>query len=158
MMLKNIIGNGLKTGLALAAATNAVIMLASDRETGAPWAALNAVAHVVDGDDVTQPSEFSPRASTLGILVNGTAMAAWGVLYEGALAVTKTDSSPFTGALGAAVSYVIDYKIVPKQFTPGIEKKLSHQSVLVAYLAIGITLALSGLWNKPGYEMGGSQG
>ena len=103
MRLKKIIGDGLKTGLALAAATNAAIMLASDRELGAPWAAINAIAHVVDGDEVTQPSEYSPRESTIGILVNGTAMAAWGVLYEGALAVTKTRSSPFTGALGAAV-------------------------------------------------------
>ena len=148
MRLKSIIGNGLKTGLALAATTNAVIMLASDRELGAPWAAINAVAHVVDGDEVTQPSEFSPRESALGIVVNGTAMAAWGVLYEGALALTKTKSNPLTGAMGAFVSYVIDYKVVPKQFTPGIEKKLSHRSVLAAYLVLGITLAASGLWNR----------
>ncbi|MBV9850824.1 MAG: hypothetical protein JO250_14210, partial [Armatimonadetes bacterium] len=72
MMLTRIMGNGLKTGLALAAATSAVIMLASDRELGAPWAAINAIAHVVDGDDVTQPSEYAPRESVLGLLVNGT--------------------------------------------------------------------------------------
>ncbi len=148
MRLKKIVGDGLKTGLALAATTNAAIMLASDRELGAPWAALNAVAHIVDGDEVTQPSEWSPRESVLGIVVNGTAMAAWGVLYEGALAVTKVRSSAFTGALGAAACYVIDYKIVPKQFTPGIEKKLSRQSVLAAYLVLGVTLALSGWWNR----------
>ena len=148
MRLTKIIGDGLKTGLALAAATNAAIMLASDRELGAPWAAINAIAHVVDGDEVTQPSEYSPRESVIGVLVNGTAMAAWGVLYEGALAVTKTRSSPFTGALGAAAAYFIDYKVVPKQYTPGIEKKLSHSSVLAAYLVLGVTLALSGPWNK----------
>ena len=37
---------------------------------------------------------------------------------------------------------------MPKQYTPGIEKKLSHQSVLAAYLVLGAGLALSGLWNK----------
>ena len=94
MKLTKIIGDGLKTGLALAAGTNATIMLASDRELGAPWAAINAVAHIIDGDEVTQPSDYSPRESVLGIVVNGTAMAAWGVLYEGALAVTGTKSAP----------------------------------------------------------------
>ena len=148
MRIMKIIGDGLKTGLALAATTNAAIMVASDRELGAPWAAINTIAHIVDGDDVTQPSEYSPRESAIGVLVNGTAMAAWGVLYEGALAVTKTRSSPLTGALGAAVSYFIDYKVVPKQYTPGIEKKLSHSSVLAVYLVLGATLALSGSWNK----------
>ncbi len=144
---KTIIGNGLKTGLALAAATNAAIMLASDRELGAPWAAINAICHAVDGDEVTQPSEWSPRESLLGVFINGTAMALWGVLYEGTLAVTKTKSNPVTGLLGAALSYVIDYKLVPKRFTPGIEKKLSGPSVLAAYLALGVALSLSGLWN-----------
>ena len=148
MLLKTMVGNGLKTGLVLAAVTNAIIMLASDRELDAPWAAINAIAHVVDGDEVTQPDEFSPRESILGIAVNGTAMAAWGVLYEGALAVTKTKSNPLTGACGAVISYIIDYKIVPKQFTPGIEKRLSQRAVLAAYLLLGMTLSLSGLWNK----------
>ncbi len=141
------IAHGLKTGLALAATTTAVIMLASDKENGSPWAAVNSVAHIVDGDDVVQPTEYSPRESWLGILVNGTAMCAWGVLYEGALQVTGAKSTVLTALLGTAASYVIDYKVVPKQYTPGIENRLSPQSVGLAYAALGVTLALSGLWN-----------
>ena len=147
MKWTTIIGNGLKTGLALAAATNAAIMLASDRELGAPWAAINDICHAVDGDEVTQPTGWSPRESLLGVFINGTAMAAWGVLYEGALAATKTKSGPVPGLLAAAVSYGIDYKLVPKRFTPGIERRLSGPSVLAAYLALGVALSLSGLWN-----------
>lgn len=139
---------GLKTGLALAAVTNAVIMLASDKENGSPWAALNCVAHIVDGDDKQQPTDYSPRESRLGIFVNGTAMSAWGVLYEGALLVTNTKSSPLTALLATAAAYVIDYKIVPKQFTPGIEKRLSPRSVLLAYGAMVLAFSLSLLWNK----------
>jgi len=139
---------GLKTGLALAAATNTVIMLASDKENGSPWAALNCVAHIVDGDDKEQPVGYAPRESRLGIFVNGTAMSAWGVLYEGALLVTNTESSPLTAILATAAAYVIDYKIVPKQFTPGIEKRLSPQSVLLSYAAMAAMFTLSPLWNK----------
>ncbi len=147
-LLTQSLTRGFKTGLALAAATNAAIMLASDRENGSPWAALNCVAHIVDGDDKEQPREYAPRESWLGILVNGTAMSAWGVLYEGALLVTNTKSSPLTAVLATAAAYGIDYKVVPKQFTPGIEKRLSSQSVMLSYAAMTVMFALSPLWNK----------
>jgi len=147
-LLTQSLTRGLKTGLALAGATNTTIMLASDRENGSPWAALNCVAHIVDGDDKEQPREYAPRESRLGILVNGTAMSAWGVLYEGALLVTNTKSSPLTAVLATAAAYVIDYKIVPKQLTPGIEKRLSPQSVMLSYAAMTVMFALSPLWNK----------
>lgn len=142
------VSHGLKTGIVLAAATNAVIMLASDKENGAPWAAVNAIAHIVDGDDKEQPTEYAPRESPLGIAINGTAMAAWGVLYEGALLVTKTKSSPFTALFAAVAAYVIDYKIVPKRLAPGIETRLSQQSLLFSYGAMALAFALSPLWNR----------
>ncbi len=152
-MLKKLISQslarGFQTGFVLAAATNAAIMTASDKENGNPWAALNSVAHIIDGDDKEQPTEYSPRESLLGVAVNGTAMCAWGVLYEGALLVTKAKSSVWTALLGATAAYLIDYKVVPKQFTPGIENRLSHRSVLIAYAALALGFALSPLWNKP---------
>ena len=142
------ISRALKPGLVMAAATNALIMLASDRENQAPWAALNCVAHIIDGDAKEQPAAYSPRESWLGIGVNGTAMCAWGVIYEGALLVTRTRSNLLTALLGATVAYFIDYKVVPPQFTPGIEKRLSHRSVLLAYTGIALGFALSPVWNK----------
>lgn len=148
MNIKQIIGRGLKTGFVMAATTTAAIMLASDKENGSPWSAVNSVAHVVDGNDKVQPTEYSPRESWLGIAVNGTAMCAWGVLYEGALQVTGAKSTVLTALLGTAASYVIDYKVVPKQYTPGIENRLSPQGVGLAYATLGVTLALSGLWNR----------
>lgn len=147
MNIAKIIGSGLKTGLVMAAATTAVIMLASDRERGDPWAAMNAIAHVVDGDEREQPEHYAPRESALGIVVNGTAMCAWGVLYEGALQVTGKRSQVWTAALAVAAAYVIDYKIVPKQYTPGIEKRLSPPAVGAAYAAMLVAFALSGRWN-----------
>ncbi len=149
-LLTQSLTRGLKTGLALAAATNAVIMLASDKENGSPWAALNCVAHIVDGDDKEQPQGYSPRESRLGILVNGAAMSAWGVLYEGGLLVTSTKSSPLTATLATLAAYAIDYHVVPKQFTPGIEKRLSQKSVLLAYAAMVLAFTLSPLWNRDG--------
>ncbi len=147
MNIAKIIGNGLKTGLVMAASTTAVIMLASGREQGDPWAAINAIAHVVDGDEREQPQHYAPRESTLGIAVNGTAMCAWGVLYEGALQVTGTRPRLWTAALAVAAAWVIDYKIVPRQYTPGIEKRLSPPAVGAAYAAMLVAFALSPRWN-----------
>jgi len=142
------ITRGLKTGFALAVTTNAAIMLASDKENGSPWAAINAIAHIVDGDEKAQPLDYSSRESALGIGINGTAMATWGVLYEGALLVTRTKSSPLTAVLAATTAYVTDYKVVPKQFTPGIEKRLSQKSIGIIYAVLAATFALSETWNK----------
>ena len=102
----------------------------------------------MDGDEKEQPLGYSPRESAIGIAVNGTAMAAWGVLYEGALLLTKTKSNPLTAVLATITAYVIDYYLVPKQYTPGIEKRLSHRSVILAYVFLAMTFAASGLWNK----------
>ena len=147
-LLTQNITRGLKTGLVLAATTNAAIMLASDQENHAPWAAINAIAHIIDGDEKVQPAEYSARESALGIGINGTAMAAWGVLYEGGLLLTNTRSSPLTAVLATAAAYFIDYRVVPKQFTPGIEKRLSPRSVFTVYAVLAATFALSGVWNK----------
>ncbi len=152
MTLKELITQSLmrgnKTGMVLAAATTAAIMLASDRENHAPWAALNCVAHIIDGNGKEQPAAFSPRESWLGLGVNGAAMCLWGVIYEGALLVTGTRSNLFTAMLGTAVAYGVDYKVVPPRFAPGIEKRLSHHSVLLAYAGLALGFALSPVWNK----------
>ncbi|MDQ2686316.1 MAG: hypothetical protein M3Y28_00450 [Armatimonadota bacterium] len=149
MNIGKIIGAGLKTGLVLAATTTAAILLVSQKENHSPWAALNCVAHIVDGDEKEQPTDFSPRETGLGLAVNATAMGLWGVLYEGALSITKIRSTPLTAALATAVAYVTDYKLVPKRFTPGIEKRLSQPAILAVYAVLGATLAASSLWNKP---------
>lgn len=139
---------GLKTGLALSLTTTAAIAIASHKENNSPWAALNCVAHIIDGDDKDQPLGFTPRETGLGLAVNATAMALWGVLYHGALSVTRTRSTPLTAALATTIAYIIDYKIVPKRFTPGIEKRLSQTAILTAYAVLGATLAASPQWNK----------
>ena len=76
-------------------------------------------------------------------------MCAWGVLYEGALGLLGRKSSPSAALLATGAAYFIDYKIVPKQYTPGIEQRLSHRSVLISYAAFAAILALSPLWNAP---------
>ncbi len=146
-LLQRIAVRGAKTGLMLSATTTAAIMLASAWENRAPWAALNCVAHIVDGDDKDQPTAFSPRESGLGVAVNTAAMGAWAVLYEGGLTVTGAKRTLTTASAAALIAYGIDYFVVPKRYTPGIEKRLSGRGIAFAYAVLAVTLALSGAWN-----------
>lgn len=148
MNFPRILRRGAKTGVALSVLTSAAILLLSQQETGSAWSALNAVAHIIDGDDKEQPTAFSARESLLGLTVNAAAMGAWGVLYEGALDVLGQKPSFIAAAVGVTAAYVIDYKVVPKQYTPGIETRLSKTGVFLSYCALGAALTLSPLWNK----------
>jgi hypothetical protein len=75
-------------------------------------------------------------------------MAAWGVLYEGALQVTKTKTNPAAAIAGAATAYAIDYHLVPERLKPGIEKRMGPAGLFLAYAAMAATFALSSLWNN----------
>lgn len=138
---------GLRTGAVLALTTSAAILTLSKGETDSAWSAVNAVAHIVDGDEKTQPKAFSPRESLLGLGINAAAMGAWGILYEGGLLVVCRRPSLLFGALGALCTAVIDYKIVPKRLTPGIETVLSPRAIVVSYAVLAATLAAAGRWN-----------
>jgi hypothetical protein len=43
------------------------------------------------------------------------------------------------------VAYVVDYHVVPKRLTPGIESRLSCRSLLLVYVVLALSLGLGGL-------------
>ena len=148
-MVRRTLLDGLKTGLALAATTTAAIMLFGKREKGSPWAAVNAVTHLVDGNGRLFPRSFSPRDSMIGVALNSAAMIAWGVLYEGALTATGARSNLATAGLATAAIWTIDYHVLPPRFSPGIERVLGLGSMLGTYAVLGATLAASRSWRSP---------
>ena len=85
-MLKRILMAGLKTGGVLSVTVILAIMASSKRDSGNGWNAVNSICHVVDGDDVSQPSGFQPRDSLLGIATNSSAMVFWGASKRATLA------------------------------------------------------------------------
>ena len=147
-MLFRILKNGLKTGIILSATTTVATIIASLAETGKPWAATNAIAHIVDGDDVEQPTNFDLRATSIGLGINATAMLAWAVLFEAGSEIAKIEPDAPTGFAAATAAWVIDYKLVPKRLTPGVEKHLTFGPILAIYAVLGTTLALSSLWRE----------
>jgi hypothetical protein len=147
-MLKRILLNGARTGAVLTATTTASIMIADTLENGAAWSAVNNVSHIVDGDDKVYSGEFSPRDSSIGLAINATAMGTWAILYEGIFGAVQFPKSLITSALFTSGAYAVDYYIVPDQYTPGIEHKISKRAIFVTYAIMALTLAFSPLWNR----------
>lgn len=84
------------------------------------------------------------------------AMYAWSAVLEGVFGpwVRRADESggsplaraAVAGATVSALAYVTDYYVVPKRFTPGIEKRLSPMALATTYGVLAASLAAGAVW------------
>lgn len=136
-----------RTGAALSATVLAAVASASAIETGKPLAAVNAISHCVHGD----VREYGDRATIAetgtGIAINSTAMFSWAFLWELLFGRKSVKEAVVPALLGTGIAYLIDYHVVPKRLSPGIEKRLSWKAIAAVYGVLAATLALSPLWN-----------
>ncbi len=149
MTIKAYLSSVAKTSAMLAATSISAIAAASYAETGSPYAAINSISHIVDGDDVAFPTEFASRGTTIGIAVNATAMASWAVIFEFLLGKAKPAARVGGGVAMSVAAFIVDYYLVPKRYTPGIERHLSKQAIFWIYVVLALTFAASANWNKP---------
>src|SRR5579863_1165676 len=118
MSLRNLILRSVKTAAIATVATTTVLFIASKRETGSPWSGINAICHMADGDEKEQPTDFAPRETPLGLGLNASAIGTWALGYEAILGGVPLPSSALWAALATAGIWIVDYRIVPKRFTP----------------------------------------
>jgi hypothetical protein len=149
--LKEIIIGGLTTGKLASIATTGAAALCGQMELGKPFAPINAISHIAFGDDALDQDEASLKYTVTGALLNDGACVSWAALYEqffgrdaqqGKVPLVITG-----GALISALAYVVDYRLVPKRFTPGLEQRLSSRSLLFIYTVLALSLAAGSLIN-----------
>jgi hypothetical protein len=140
-LLERILKDSLTTGSLLSATTTVAVLAASANENRGSWGAVNSISHIVDGDDVTYGDEFSFRGSSIGVGINATAMVVWAIIHRVLFGKVKFPGSLATAAALTAGAYVIDYHIVPKQFSPGIEKKISRNAIYCIYAIMALTVS-----------------
>jgi hypothetical protein len=111
-------------------------------------APINAVAHVLYGDEAFGPaaSTWTPRSvrryTLPALAVNWAAMAGWAALFE--LLAPRGASASRKLAAGAGTSLIawfVDYRLVPPRLTPGIEAHLSGRSIFWVYVALALAFA-----------------
>ncbi|SCY58060.1 hypothetical protein [Nitrosospira sp. Nsp13] len=132
--------------------------LAGKCENDSFAAPLNAISHIIWGDEAARENRFSFKFTFMGLVLNHAAGIFWALFYEklfGQCAANErkdisllTDNNngsltkPLLGAATvAAGAYVVDYQLIPRRFTPGFEKRVSGKSLAAIFTALALGLA-----------------
>lgn len=130
-------------------ATVSAVAALGRKEAKSAFAPINAMSHVAFGDEAETQDRASAKFTLTGLLLGTAGIACWSFLQETLLRKTKLGKMPMApvavGAAVSAVAYAIDYHVVPKRLTPGIEKRLSNKAVVIVYAALAAGLTAGAL-------------
>ncbi len=136
------------TGAVATAATTATVAFLSQKENGTATAAINAVSHMLWGEEATNTDRLDARHTLAGAGLNAAAVTSWAAMHE---LMLPRDTRPsigramLAGAATSAFAYWVDYHVVPKRFTPGFEDRLSKRSLFGVYAVLALALAAGSL-------------
>lgn len=141
--------DSITTGKFVGLTTSAAVAACGARENGNAVAPINAISHIVWGDEAAEQETPSLKYTYTGLALNSAANISWAFFYEKIFgAAAQKGNVPVALLGGAAVSaaaYITDYHIVPPRLTPGFEKRLSPRSMLVVYTVLALSLSLSSM-------------
>ena len=148
-VLADLVTRTLQTAGPATGATSAAVAACGSFEGGNAVAPVNAVSHIVWGDEAAEQEEASLKYTLSGATLNAAAIASWAAIYElgfGRRARQGNVRAAIVGGVAtAALAYVTDYYVVPKRLTPGFEKRLSSPSMFAVYVALAASLPLASL-------------
>jgi len=142
------ITHGLQGAALATLGTTAVAALAGEWENHAPLGPINAISHILFGDEAARHDELSAQHTVTGAVLNAAAIGTWAVvgelLFGGERRPATLPAALAAGAVVSGIAYVTDYHLVPERLTPGFEKRLSNKSLLAIYgvLAIGLGIGM----------------
>lgn len=149
-VLGDLLTRTLQTAGPATAATTAAVAACGSAEEGNGVAPVNAVSHIVWGDEAAEQDDASLKYTAPGAVLNAAAVASWAGVYElgfGQRARRGDVKAALVGGVAtAALAYVTDYYIVPRRLTPGFEKRLSSPSMFAVYATLAASLPLASLW------------
>jgi hypothetical protein len=139
------------TGAVATTASTLLLAVLGKQENGTATSAINAVSHMLWGEEATTNDQLDAKHTLAGAGLNSAAMLAWAGMHEMMLPRNERPSvgrALVAGTTTAAVAYVVDYHVVPKRFTPGFEERLSRKSLLGVYVTMAVALAVGSLWRR----------
>lgn len=126
----------------------AAVALCGQVEDGDAISPVNAISHIVWGDEAYNERDLSWKYTGTGALLNDVSVGGWAYLHEWLYGKAQDEGdykrSLLGGVLIATLAYVIDYHAVPKRLKPGFERHLQPKSLLVIYAVLALTLGLGG--------------
>ncbi|RYD87292.1 MAG: hypothetical protein EOP50_21000, partial [Sphingobacteriales bacterium] len=104
------------------------VALAGQIEDSDAISPLNAISHIVWGNEAYQHRDPSLKYTGTALLLNDASIAGWAYLHEWMFAKARREGRGRVCALGAVavaiLAYVVDYHCVPERFKPGFERHL----------------------------------
>lgn len=113
-------------------------------------APVQAISHIAFGEQAYLTNRLNLTFASVGFLLNAFAMVGWSVVAELILRGLKVTPSSVLGtfAIGfciSALAYWVDFKVVPKRFTPGFEHVLSRRALYLVYWILAISIGMGSL-------------
>ena len=141
--------DSLSTGAVATVATTVAAAACGQAEDGHVIAPINAVSHILWGDEAATHEEPSYQYTLPGLALNAVAVTGWAgvheLLFGKAAAQGRTAEVLLGGAFVSALAFVTDHRVVPDRLTPGFEKRLSNGSLLGIYGTLAIALGVGSL-------------
>ena len=142
--------DALISGTAAGVATAFAAAALSRAEGGTAAAPINAVSHILWGDEQAAAQDgWTLDHTAAGFGLNHGASVFWAGLYEKLFGEAAERGDVVQAVAGgfvvAGIAYVTDYHLVPKRLTPGYELRLSGRSLAAIYGALALSLGLRGL-------------
>jgi len=108
---------------------------------------INAISHILWGDQAGAATGVSLRHTVSGLALNGAACGFWAWLYQrgrrSTAAPHSVSAAVVSGVATSVLAYVADYHVVPRRLTPGFELSLSRRSFPWLYGALAVGLCAS---------------
>jgi hypothetical protein len=145
---RDLVARAIAGGSLAGVATIATIALCGRRETRSAAAPINATSHILWGDAAGRTNAVDLEHTLPGVLINTAAGMFWALVHELVLArLARRDraAAATSGAVVAALAYVVDYHLIPRRLSPGWELRLSRRSVALGFIALGASLSIAQL-------------
>lgn len=141
--------DSLMPGAIASLTTGAMLAWRGRLDSGSALAPINASTHVLWGDQAAQVGGCSLRHTVPGLAINAGACLWWALILQ-KLFGTAVDAGGLpralmAGAATAGLSYVVDYRLLPRRLSPGWELSLTPRSLALGLAAMGVGLGL-GSW------------
>lgn len=136
---------GIVSGAASSILSTVALAIVGKKETGSAFAPTNAVSHYVHGENAALHNKPSMRYTVPGYLIHHASSTFWSIAFEkvaGKYLDRKTPVGILTAsAATSAFAAFADYKLTPRRFQPGYEKRISTPGLAIVYAALALGLA-----------------
>ncbi|GGE05974.1 hypothetical protein GCM10011390_26320 [Aureimonas endophytica] len=135
----------LATGSVASAVSAAALLLLASIESKDAARPLNATSHWLHGDAAAEVRKMDIAHTLVGYVTHHASCLFWALPFQLWLGRRPARSGPELlrdAAVMSAIAAVVDYGATPRRFIPGWDLVLSKRSMLAAYTALAVGLAL----------------